>query len=118
MAAFWTFLLFLCCLQFDSTFAKPVPEPKSAWLRKAHRHRKAKQAEEVKRATQESACVSRDAAVSDAPKSNIWQGLTGPETASVLKWLFQQKELNLTKSADAGEWDNSVYVPISLVGIF
>jgi len=33
-----------------------------------------------------------------APKHNVWGGLTDVETASVLGWLFHQKDLNLTAS--------------------
>ncbi|KAJ5745952.1 membrane copper amine oxidase [Penicillium odoratum] len=43
-----------------------------------------------------------------APKKNIWTGLTDPEAASVLSWLFEQTDLNLTLSKDAGDWDNTV----------
>ena len=31
-----------------------------------------------------------------APKINTWSGLTDVETASILTWLFAQKDLNLT----------------------
>jgi primary-amine oxidase len=44
-----------------------------------------------------------------APKKNIWTGLTDPEAASVLSWLFKQADLNLTAAKDAGDWDNTMY---------
>ncbi|KAI9375379.1 copper amine oxidase [Aspergillus egyptiacus] len=44
----------------------------------------------------------------NAPKENVWYGLTDDETAAVAKWLFDQPELNLTVSEDAGEWDNTI----------
>lgn len=31
-----------------------------------------------------------------APKDNVWDPLSHVETASILEWLFHQKELNLT----------------------
>lgn len=45
-----------------------------------------------------------------APRKNIWAGLTDPEAASVLSWLFDQIDLNLTTTAKAGDWDNVMYV--------
>ncbi|KAL3467115.1 copper amine oxidase [Aspergillus heterothallicus] len=44
----------------------------------------------------------------NAPKENVWYGLTDDETAAVAKWLFGRPELNLTTSEDAGEWDNTI----------
>jgi hypothetical protein len=38
----------------------------------------------------------KKAPVAKAPKDNIWGPLTDVETAGVLSWLFQQKDLNLT----------------------
>jgi hypothetical protein len=53
-------------------------------------------------------CPGKAAKSIIAPKTNVWMGLTDRETASVTKWLFQQKELNLTRSDDSGDWDNTV----------
>ncbi|KAL4749209.1 hypothetical protein BDW72DRAFT_195030 [Aspergillus terricola var. indicus] len=44
----------------------------------------------------------------NAPKENVWYGLTDDETADVAKWLFGRPELNLTSTEDAGEWDNTI----------
>ena len=33
-----------------------------------------------------------------APKKNIWLGLTGKDNEEVQKWLYKQKELNLTRT--------------------
>lgn len=35
-----------------------------------------------------------------AAKENVWAPLTGPETSALLSWLFQQRELNLTRALD------------------
>lgn len=53
-------------------------------------------------------CVVHDPMDIDAPKDNIWSGLTGPEAAGVTEWLFAQKELNLTLSDNATSWDNTM----------
>lgn len=55
-----------------------------------------------------STCVESNATVIKAPKHNVWEGLTDEETASVVKWLFQQPTLNLTVTEGAGEWDNTM----------
>lgn len=41
-------------------------------------------------------------------QEKFWGQLTDVETASVVQWLFQQPELNLTAANDAGEWDNTM----------
>lgn len=56
------------------------------------------------------ACAEALATPIKAPKPNIWGQLTGDEAASVIAWLFAQKELNLTVSENATSWDNSVWV--------
>jgi primary-amine oxidase len=45
-----------------------------------------------------------------APKKNVWNSLTDDETASVTQWLFDQRDLNLTKASEAGDWDNTLFV--------
>lgn len=45
-----------------------------------------------------------------APKQNVWNSLTDDETASVTQWLFDQRDLNLTKAGEAGDWDNTLFV--------
>jgi primary-amine oxidase len=53
-------------------------------------------------------CVIQNAQIIQAPKVNIWGGLTGPEASGVVSWLFAQPELNLTESEKAGNWDNTM----------
>ncbi|KAJ7320783.1 putative copper amine oxidase [Mycena albidolilacea] len=48
--------------------------------------------------------------VSVAPKTNIFISLTNDEAASVISFLHNQTELNLTAAADAGAWDNAIEV--------
>ncbi|KAK0321282.1 hypothetical protein LTR82_007734 [Friedmanniomyces endolithicus] len=55
-----------------------------------------------------SACVETSPPDFQAPKENVWVGLTNWEAASVTQWLFAQADLNLTRSDNAGDWDNSV----------
>ena len=43
-----------------------------------------------------------------APKSNVWSGLTDIEAANVTRWLFRSSGLNLTNSSLAGSWDNTL----------
>ncbi|KAH8434158.1 uncharacterized protein LDX57_011796 [Aspergillus melleus] len=52
-------------------------------------------------------CPQHAAKEISAPKANVWQGLLPEETASVVEWLHQQPELNLTEKS-AGSWDNSI----------
>lgn len=62
----------------------------------------------TKRQANGSACIDTAPGAFAAPKKNIWSGLTDQEAASVTKWLFQQKDLNLTTTDKAGEWDNTI----------
>ncbi|KAK4963066.1 hypothetical protein LTR10_000694 [Elasticomyces elasticus] len=88
--------------------SEALPQPKAAWVRGA-RSRLAKNSKwHSKRWTNGSACVETSPPDFSAPKENVWSGLTNWEAASVTQWLFGQAELNLTKSEDAGEWDNSL----------
>ena len=43
-----------------------------------------------------------------APHQNVWGELTSKEAAGVTKWLFAQKDLNLTVSENATDWSNSI----------
>ncbi|PYH29045.1 membrane copper amine oxidase [Aspergillus neoniger CBS 115656] len=52
--------------------------------------------------------TSSNFTVINSPNENVWGGLTDVETASVVHWLLQQPELNLTAADDAGEWDNTI----------
>ncbi|KAK0820778.1 hypothetical protein LTR75_001364 [Friedmanniomyces endolithicus] len=85
-----------------------VPQPKAAWMRGA-RARLAKNSKwNSKSYVNGSACVETSPPDFQAPKENVWDGLTNWEAASVTQWLFAQADLNLTRSDDAGDWDNSV----------
>ncbi|KAL4959101.1 copper amine oxidase [Aspergillus stella-maris] len=44
----------------------------------------------------------------NAPKDNVWLGLTDDETADVAKWLFGRPEFNLTTTENSGEWENTI----------
>ena len=86
------------------------PRPKAAWMRGA-RSRLAKSSnlnKAIKRYVNGSAC--HEAAPEDfrAPHHNVWGELTSKEAADVTKWLFAQKDLNLTVSVNATEWSNSI----------
>lgn len=101
-------LVQIACLFFLVTAGFALPEPKAAWVRGA-RARLAKSSQwHNKRYTNGSACIETAPPDFAAPKENVWKGLSDFEAASVTKWLFQQPELKLTRSEDAGEWDNSV----------
>jgi primary-amine oxidase len=52
-------------------------------------------------------CASTAPSVT-ASKPNVWAPLTETESASVVKWLFEQKDLNLTSYANASAWDNTM----------
>jgi primary-amine oxidase len=53
-------------------------------------------------------CPEKFAKSFQALRNNIWLGLTGPEIASVVSWLFEQQDLNLTTSKEAEQWDNKM----------
>src|SRR3569833_2272115 len=46
-----------------------------------------------------------------APKANVWGPLTDLETASILEWLFHQKELNLTTRPTGPPFGNQTLPP-------
>lgn len=96
------------CLLLLSTCCSAVPHPKAAWVRGA-RPRLAKSSHIIgKRWLNESTCAQTGPAAIQPGKGNIWVGLTDDEAAGVTEWLFGQKDLNLSLSAAAGEWDNTV----------
>ena len=53
-------------------------------------------------------CQNNGAKLISAPHPNVWEGLTDSEAASVVSWLFNQTELNLTTTDDATAWDNTM----------
>jgi len=92
----------------------PTPEAKATWVKSGRGHRvipyDSRQAKrQYSNYTTPEAPICGDAAAAvTAPVPNVWEGLTDQEAASVAYWLFDHSNLNLTKSDDAGEWDNSV----------
>ncbi|KAL8392348.1 hypothetical protein RB595_002514 [Gaeumannomyces hyphopodioides] len=57
---------------------------------------------------QEGACAPSPPASIKAPKRNLWAQLSEQEVGSVVDWLFRQRGLNLTRTEDAGDWDNTI----------
>ncbi|PYI16855.1 putative membrane copper amine oxidase [Aspergillus violaceofuscus CBS 115571] len=100
-------LLLLPCLIGDA-LAHPRPDPKTAWVRQGRGRKSSPRDLQVRSSMSSSSCVDKIATVIRAPKHNVWEGLTDDETAFVVKWLFQQTDLNLTVTEDAGEWDNTI----------
>lgn len=43
-----------------------------------------------------------------APKTNVWYGLSDDEVAATTEWLFEQADLNLTAAEEASSWDNTI----------
>jgi primary-amine oxidase len=86
--------------------------PKAPWVEQYARTRGRKHftSSVVKRNVTEDPedCVIQSAQITQAPKTNIWGGLSGQEASSVVAWLFGQPELNLTESEKAGNWDNTM----------
>lgn len=56
----------------------------------------------------EASCLDKGPPAIAAPFENVWDELANDEAAGVVQWLFQQPELNLTVSDEAGEWDNAI----------
>ncbi|OAG05511.1 membrane copper amine oxidase [Paraphaeosphaeria sporulosa] len=92
----------------------PAPEAKANWVKSGRGHRviphDSRQAKrQYLNTTSPEAPGCGDAAPAvTAPIPNVWEGFTDEEAASVVYWLFEQSDLNLTTSEKAGEWDNSV----------
>ncbi|KAL4785483.1 copper amine oxidase [Aspergillus varians] len=62
----------------------------------------------IHKARSESLCEDSAPQEINAPKENVWYGLTGDETAAVANWLFGRPELNLTTTENASDWDNTI----------
>src|SRR3569833_2757126 len=94
----------LACLGFalifcaDTALASLRGELRSPWTVDASHHRRRQRC--VVRNRDDSAANSTNllcqtaAPAVTAPKANVWGPLTDLETASILEWLFHQKELN------------------------
>lgn len=85
--------------------AIPRARPDPKW-HKDHKFRPEHTA--FKRQTASNACNANLNNTVTAPKLNVFRDLSPPEVAGVAQWLFAQKDLNLTTSEGAGEWDNTV----------
>ena len=89
--------------------AEARPRPKAAWIRGARaRLAKSSNINRAKRTLGNSTCHEAAPPDFNAPHQNVWSGLTSKEAASVTKWLFAQKELNLTVAENATDWTNSI----------
>ena len=74
-----------------------APQHKAAWMRGA-RARLAKNSKwNSKSYVNGTACVETSPPDFQAPKENVFGGLTNWEAASVTQWLFAQMDLNLTR---------------------
>ncbi len=99
----------------QDVFARPAPD-----VRRKGGPGKKKVSDHIKRAldharrtTELPSCVETLANAIKAPKPNPFAPLTDVETAGVVEWLFEQKDLNLTTSDEAGSWDNTMSVPLN-----
>jgi len=63
---------------------------------------------QTRRRSDNQPCAALGAQVINAPNMNTWSSLTDDEAASVAQWLFSHPTFNLTATADAGAWDNSL----------
>ena len=99
--------LFLNVL-LSSSLVLARPRPKASWVRAARARLSKSHSLNSKREVNGSACVEISPPDFKAPKENVWSGLTDIETANVTKWLFEQKELNLSVTRGPDEWDNTV----------
>jgi len=91
----------------------PAPAPKATWVKSGRGHRVAPHnSQQAKRQYFNSTgpICGEEAVSITAPVPNIWEGFTDAEAASVVYWLFEQSDLNLTITENATEWDNSVSV--------
>ncbi|KAH7305808.1 copper amine oxidase [Stachybotrys elegans] len=85
--------------------------PKTPWAREraGGRGRKIYNRDLIRRAANSTGeCDIVGAKDVNAPKDNIWGGLTTEEAVSVTAWLFSQPDLNLTASENATSWDNTL----------
>ncbi|KEY64646.1 hypothetical protein S7711_02847 [Stachybotrys chartarum IBT 7711] len=99
------------------TGAVAAPSPKVPWARQmqkaaAHSRRMLNAAITKRQATNETieSCDISPAQEIDAPKANVWGGLTQTEAVSIVEWLFGQPELNLTTTEEATAWDNTLLI--------
>ncbi len=101
----WSYLLLLLPCLVSSA---PNPGKLRSWRPKQNLNRQSKRHWSNETFTDSHSCAAPGAQAIDAPYQNVWGGLTSEETASVAAWLFSQSQFNLTATADAGDWDNSL----------
>ncbi|KAH7060686.1 copper amine oxidase [Macrophomina phaseolina] len=101
-------LAFFCFLANHANVVscKFMPRSPRPFLQEEYNHYGAHQ--HAKRQATGSQCAPPGAQTIQAPKSNIWAGLTEQEAAEVTAWLHEQLSLNLTAAARAGDWDNAI----------
>ncbi len=98
----------------QDVLARPSPEPKADWVRKAHGRKAMMDTLKGRSDRRRSLNLPRDpcpetaAKAITAPKKNVWGELADVDAAAVVAFLFAQPELNLTLSENATEWDNTV----------
>jgi primary-amine oxidase len=111
--------LFICTallllLFADFVTSVPRPAPKSAnfrnWRAKNGLNGQTKRTTSWNQSRTTSSCATPVTQAIAAPYFNVWSSLSDDEAASVAKWVFSQPSFNLTSTAEAGEWDNSLYV--------
>lgn len=104
----------LCaCLLASSglpTLATASRPPASSWGPSRRGHPELQQGASLHSLRQAGAstCAERTPNDFQAPKANIWHGLTVEEATAVTRWLFEQRELNLTAVENATSWDNTI----------
>jgi primary-amine oxidase len=103
----WLARVLLLVLSLDLLLVTSSPAPKSAWLRNTVR-RKGQLQNEKRQAPADETCADKLVGALNAPKTNVWWGISDFEAATVTQWLFAQDALNLTVWENAIEWDNSI----------
>ena len=95
--------LFVCCLLFLSSVCSAEEEFRRARQKRGHERShnlpqfsNSRANSHRKRAVNGSECIESKPAVIKAPKKNVFRQFSGNETQSVTRWLYQQKDLNLS----------------------
>lgn len=103
----WSYLLFLLPSLAASAPSFSSVNPRT-WRSRQASNTQTKRWSNDSYPTSSQLCAAPGAQAMNAPYPNVWSGLTGEETASVTAWLFSQPQFNLTVTAEAGDWDNSL----------
>ncbi|GAQ44944.1 actin binding protein [Aspergillus tubingensis] len=91
-----------------NVLARSRPEHKPAWVRHGRVRKGRMHSFRDRSSTPLLSHTPSNFTAIKSPSENPWKELTNIETATVVQWLFQQPELNLTAADDAGEWDNTI----------